>query len=221
VTGPHKRHCLRLGRPLFAILALTLFTSIGAYIVWRVTAARRDGLSRDVVNAVAERDYDKVDKLLAEGADPDARVTSALYSRPGLAAEIASLAQSLVRRHGAGSQRSTPSPTVLLMAIRNGDDALAKLLLARGSSPNLSGNPYMPWRRDSRTLYFWSPRLSSPLIESIRNERFSLTRDLLGRGADVPFKDSDGLTAIDYFGQLAPAVQRRTSLRKALENTRH
>ena len=90
--------------------------------------------------------------------------------------------------------------TPLIIAVEQGDDKMAKMLLKAGADPNLKDE-------DSGT---------TPLISAIKHQYIHLTRLLLENGADVNLADGNGDTAL----QIATKLQNEKDLpdKKKLRN---
>lgn len=194
------------------LICLSLFTLLAGSLMWHTAVlVRQRRLSQQLISAVEVGDIRAIRHLLQEGADPNARKTTARISS-GYLNRWRLLWKNAFRTEGDAS-----APTALMAAIQTGNresiglliqhDAdvnagnslgetacmraaqmghpdVVRLLLAKGADANVQD-------REGKTALMWAAG----------SESAECVRLLLESGADVRTKDREGATALSYVEQ--------------------
>jgi hypothetical protein len=99
---------------------------LAAVLVWRNHCQAKS--NNALISAIEQCNTDEVERLLASGADVNARKPAILFgSNPG------NLRTWLRQMFTGGGGRSHQGPTALMVAARTGEPAIIRVLLARGA----------------------------------------------------------------------------------------
>jgi ankyrin repeat protein len=165
-----------------------LFVSLALWVTPALARTSRDApvpshgkMGPDLFLAINSGNLAGVKSLLSRGADPNAR--NGLEMTPLMLAAASNQTEVMEALLGAGAKMegSCIFGTALTFAVMTGATPAAKLLLAKGASPN-------PSRPDGITV----------LMLAARDGNVEVLRELLGRKPDVNAKDGDGSTALTY-----------------------
>lgn len=173
-NGREARHLLT-----FALAFLTMLTAVGSANAAPAPVNRKLGAA--LLGAASRGDTAGVKRLLAQGADPNARnflkMTPLMIS--GLLGNL-EMARSLLAA-GAELDATSLSGTALTCAAQSGNDPVFRHLLQRGADVNAA-------RPDGITVLMFSARADRPAV----------VRELLARKAPIDARDNNGGTALLY-----------------------
>ena len=157
----------------------------GGGVFWKISdGVRRERLNAPLIEAVQKEDPAAVQKLLEQGADPNARVQD-----PNAPHTLLAFLRKLFSdsRHAGHSE----APTALILAAqRNEGDQVARLLLDKGADKELAGTFGYSW--------FEPGSVGTPLITAACNRHASILRLLLERGANPNAASSTKQTALMF-----------------------
>ncbi|MCW3055502.1 MAG: hypothetical protein JWN14_4672 [Chthonomonadales bacterium] len=153
---------------LMALLFLLLVAMAACHL--RSLSTRNDAL----INAVLNRDYSNVDRLLHQGVNPNLQIGFDSEGRPFAWSPLAVMGSK--RRSSGNPARSTP----LIIAAGQGDDKLVRLLLVNGAHINAEAH-------DSR---------QTALLAAIQGKHATTTELLIQNHADLNIHDVNGVSVV-------------------------
>jgi ankyrin repeat protein len=186
---------MKLEKVLAPSLALALLTMRLAAPAPAAPAAVQAGMNAALFGAAVRGDTAGVKRLLAQGADPNARnflkmtplMTGAMLGDPEMERSLLTA--------GAELDATSLYGTALTFAAENGNEPVLRYLLHRGAGVNAE-------RPDSITVLMLAARADLPAV----------VRELLARKAPIDARDNNGGTALLYAARAGSLAAARVLL---------